>query len=147
MKRHVCRLLPILLLIPLVLVGCGKSGRPRYTIYMVNRTPRDFEGVAVYFDNKLAADKGSLVKGGCASFGYVTLPIPAEAEVRWIDQGAKHAPRVKLEGRVPANPIEMNIYFIIENDESVTVAAVGQSDSDGNFEVTKGIEKLRDKQK
>ena len=145
MKLFVSRSLPIMLLTTLVFVGCGKNSRPRYTIFMVNRTPRDLKGVEVYFDGKMAAQKGPLVKGGCASYSYVSLTIPAEAEVRWIDQDVKHAPMVKLGGRVPDNPVKSNIYFIIENDGSVTVATVREDDLDGNVEVTKGVEKLIDK--
>jgi len=69
------------------LAGCSWVSSPRYFINMVNRTPHNFDGVAVYFDGKMAAEAGHLVKGGLASYGYVTLPIPAEAEVRWDDRG------------------------------------------------------------
>jgi hypothetical protein len=113
---------------------------------MVNRTPRDFDGVRVYFGGEMAAQAGSLVKGGKATYGYVTLPIPEEAEVRWTDQGVKHAPKVKLAGLVPSHPFDVNIYFIIEDDGSVTVKTVACNDLDANVEATKGIEKLRDKQ-
>jgi hypothetical protein len=113
---------------------------------MVNRTPRDLKGVRVYFGGEMAAHAGSLVKGGLASYGYVTLPIPEEAEVRWIDQGVKHAPKIKLAGLVPSNPFDVNIYFIIEDDGSVTVKTVSCDDREGNFDATKGIEKLQDKQ-
>jgi hypothetical protein len=113
---------------------------------MVNRTPRDLDGVDVYFGDKMAAEKGPLVKGGLASYGYVTLPIPEEAQVRWIDQGVRHEPKVKLTGLVPSHPFDVNIYFIIEDDGSVTVKTVSCDDRKGNLEARKGIEKLRDKQ-
>jgi hypothetical protein len=80
----------------------------------------------------MAAMKGHLGRGGLASYGYITLPIPAEAEVRWEDQGVRHAPKVKLEGIVPDNPVDWNIYFIIEKDGSVTVGTAPSSDRAAN---------------
>jgi hypothetical protein len=156
-------------------LGCAKQ-RPGYDIYMVNRTHHDLYGIGVYFEGKMAADAGRLVKGGKATFGFVFLPIPEEAEVRWIDestnrspephiaasdysaeavarlrqwveQGEHHSPKVKLTGIVPPNPAHMNIYFIIEEDASVTVKCLHSADLKGNIELTKGIEKLRDKGK
>jgi hypothetical protein len=110
---------------------------------MLNRTSHVFEGVGVYFDGKMAAMKGHLVSGGLASYGVVTLPIPAAAEVRWDDNGVHHVPKVKLEGRVPNNPIDWNIYFIIEKDGTVTVASVSSDDRAGNQQLQKGLRELR----
>jgi hypothetical protein len=143
---------------------------------MVNRTHRDLYGVAVYFNGRKAAEKGYTVKGGLASVGFVFLPIPEEAEVRWIDEaknsspkpqiakndyspeavarlrqwvehGEHHSPKVKLTGIVPEDPAHMNIYFIIEEDGSVTVKCVRFDDREANMDARKGLEKLRDKAK
>ena len=156
----------------LLTAGCGK-GRPGYHIAMVNRTPRDLWGVDVYFDGRMAAEKGYLPAGGLASYGFVFQPVPQEAEVHWIDEsknpsakpqiaknpeavarlrqwvekGQHNSPKVKLTGIVPNDPAHMNIYFIIEQNGSVTVKCVPSDDLEANINATKGIEKLRDKPK
>jgi hypothetical protein len=56
-----------------------------------------------------------------------------------------HSEKVGLRGVVPDNPNDMNIYFIVEEDRSVTVKVVPFRDIDANVEATKGIEKLRHK--
>ncbi len=132
MKAVVYFLSSAAVLAVLAIPGCGKQ-RPGYHIVMINRTHRDLYGVAVYFDGKMAAEKGYTAKGGLASYGFVFLPIPDDAEVRWIDeaknpsskpqiakndytpeavdrlkrwidQGEHHSPRVKLTGIVPEDP-------------------------------------------
>jgi hypothetical protein len=144
MKTVIWSVAAVAILIALGRMGCRMSS-PRYFIYMVNRTPREFEGVGVYFAGKMAAEKGHMVKGGLASYGYVTLPIPAEAEVRWDDRGVHHAPMIKLQGVVPDHPVGLDLYFIIEEDGSVTVKCVRFDDVDGKVEATNGIQKFRGK--
>ena len=175
MKAVVYFLSSAAVLAVLAIPGCGKQ-RPGYHIVMINRTHRDLYGMAVYFDGKMAAEKGYTAKGGLASYGFVFLPIPDDAEVRWIDeaknpsskpqiakndytpeavdrlkrwidQGEHHSLRVKLTGTVPEDPAHMNIYFIIEEDGTVTVKCVRSDDRAANMEARKGIEKLREKAK
>ncbi len=138
-----CALLAGVLVSVVILNGCGLT-KPRYFIVMVNRTPRHIDGLAVYFDGKMAAAAGHAVPGCVASFGYVALPIPAEAEVRWDDQGVRHARKAKLQGIVPRNPGEANVYFIVEEDGSITVACVDYGDLNAQLAVTEGIKKYRE---
>jgi hypothetical protein len=144
MKTIIWSVAAVAILIALGRMGCRESS-PRYFIYMVNRTPHEFEGVSVYFAGKMAAECGNMVKGGLASYGFVTLPIPAEAQVRWDDRGVHHAPTVKLQGVVPDHPVGLDLYFIIEEDGSVTVKCVRFDDVDGKVEATNGIQKFRGK--
>ncbi len=171
MGNHIRSISAVCLLGLFAIQGCSK--RPvGYHIYMVNRAHADLDGVAVFFNGKPAAEKGYLPKGGLASYGFVFLPIPEQAEVRWIDErknpsppppiaptdyspeavarlrawmdkGEHHSPKVKLTGIVPKEPAHMNIYFIIEDDNSVTVKCVRYDDLDANMEATKGISELR----
>lgn len=124
-----------------LICGCGPftSSRPKYTIYMANRTPRDLDGVCVYYGGRMAASKGILVAGGKATYGPVTLPIPDEAEVRWIDGEVSHAPKVQLSGIVPEVRRDVNIWFIIEDDASITLKVGQEDDIDENVNLGKTL--------
>jgi hypothetical protein len=105
----------------------------------VNKTGRDLVGVCVYFDEVQAADAGGLVKGGLATYGVITLPVPFEADMRWVDNGQPHAVKVKLE-RVP-KPLtdEWTLYFVINKDGTVQPKALKDIDKAGYAELNKGL--------
>lgn len=112
-----------------------------YYIGFMNKTGHDLSGVCVYFGSVEAAAKGGLVVGGCGIFGPVTVPIPAEAEMRWIDGDKSYAVKAKLEGVVPKGfSDDGTIYFVINKDDSVLVKAIKMRGDDDAFrELTKGL--------
>lgn len=128
----------------LVAPGCGRSPAV-YALLMANRTHQEFEAASVYFGKREAAGFGSLPPGGVHGYEHLILPIPPEAEVYWTDRGARKSRTVKLRGVVPDYPNDMNIYFIVENDGSVTVTAVEYRDVEANVKALKGIQELRRK--
>ena len=113
------------------------SMKIKYDICCVNRTGHDLDGVCVYYADAKVAEKGWLVKGGDATEGLIPVPIASEAEVRWDANGAHHAVKVKLEGVVPPDYTYFNLYFIINEDDSVSVKAIKADDIDANAKVTK----------
>lgn len=122
--------------------------RPRYTICMANCTHQDFSNVAVYYREKMAAAAGLLVKGGLATYGILSLPIPEEATVTWRDEkGENHEPSVKLVGVVPPMPKDQTIYFIIEEDASVTVKCLHNKDFEGDLALLQPLIAIRNEQK
>jgi hypothetical protein len=111
--------------------------KTRYYIGFVNKTGHDLDGVCTYYGDTKVAEKGWLVKGGNATEGWVPVPIAPEAEVRWEENSAHHAVKVKLEGVVPPGLDRFTIYFIINADGSVDTKAIKLSDIDANANVTK----------
>jgi hypothetical protein len=117
-------------------VGCGTMlpATPYYYIYMANRTPHDLDDVGVYYGKKMAAEAGRTGKGGYATYGPLTIPVPDEAVVTWSkDIGfhrypPEHSITVKLAGIVPPRPRDMNVWFLIEEDGSVTVKCAHEDD-------------------
>ncbi len=97
----------------------------------------------------MAAEKGILTKGNYASDGPVTMPVPEEAIVTWSrDTGVhryppEHSLKVKLAGIVPERPRDVNIYFIIGIDESVTVKMIPDDDLQGNLAAMAPVEQVR----
>jgi hypothetical protein len=111
--------------------------RTHHDVGFVNRTGHILNGVCVYYATKMAAAAGVLVDGGRATFNFVALPIPAEAEVRWNENGVPHAVKVRLAGVVPHGFVDGTIYFIIQQDGSVSVKPIEPGDIDGNVGVTR----------
>jgi hypothetical protein len=65
----------------------------------------------------------------------LALPIPAEAEVRWDENGVPHAVKVRLEN-VPKG-FDGRIFFTIKSDGTVEVRPVKRGDDKAAFEVVK----------
>jgi hypothetical protein len=105
--------------------------RPQYDIGFMNYTGQRLDDVAIYYGNTEVASGGALVKGGRATYGSVTTPIPSEAEVRW-DEGDKHyAVKAKLEGVIPKSFSDDDIiYFIINTNGTVDVKPIKFGDTD-----------------
>jgi hypothetical protein len=121
-----------------------RVARSSYAIVMANRTHLQLDDVGVYYGEQVAAMKGLLVKGGNAGYGIVTLPVPEEATVTWTEEsGVHHAPKVKLAGIVPPSPRDMDIWFIIEEDGSVTVKCVPANDHDASVSLLKTLVEVR----
>jgi hypothetical protein len=148
MKLLLGILLGVAVLAVAIVIVCtvATSKRPRYYIIMANRTHQQFDDVAVYYGDEIAATKGLLVKGGKAGYGFVTLPVPEEATVTWTEEnGVHHAPKVKLAGIVPPSPRNIDIWFIIEEDGSVTVKSVRDDDRATSQSVGKTLVEVRNK--
>jgi len=95
----------------------------------MNKTGRNLGSVCVYYDNVEAAAAGGLVKGGKATYGAVTLPVPSEAEMRWIDNDQHHSVKVKLTDVVPKRlTYEWTLYFVINADGTVQAKAIKDND-------------------
>jgi hypothetical protein len=141
--------LGVAVLAALILAACtiiAPKG-PRYTICMANRTRHRFDNVWVYYGTEIAAAPGKLLPGGYATYGFVTLPVPEEAVVTWALDGVHYAPKVKLEGIVPRCPRHINIWFIIEEDSSVTVKNVSDADRATNQSLLKTLLDYRETEK
>lgn len=123
----------VLVVLGLVLMRC--KAPTRYYIGMVNKTGRDLNGVAVYYDGQMTAAAGSLVKGGKATCGPFSLSIPIEVEVRWIDQGVSYVPKVKLRDVVSPGFTKGTIYFIIGKDGIVAVKTARKGDIDAHARI------------
>ena len=67
----------------------------------------------------------------------LTLPFPSDAEVRWTENGAPHAVKAKLEGRVPKGYDAGTIFFVIKSDDTVEVKPIKWSDSQGSINLVK----------
>jgi hypothetical protein len=123
--------------------------QPYYYIHMANGTRHDLDNVGVYYGDRMAAEKGILTKGNYATYGPVTMPVPEEAIVTWSrDTGVhryppEHSLKVKMAGIVPPRPRDVNIYFIIEADGTVTVKMVESDDLNANIAATKKVEEIR----
>ncbi len=111
-----------------------------YHIGFVNKTGHDLDGVCVYYGTIEAAAKGGLVKGGRSTEGPVTLPLPSDAEVRWIGNGVRHAVKAKLQGAVPKRlTYHWTLYFVINEDGTVQAKAIKLGDKAAMAELTKGL--------
>jgi hypothetical protein len=118
--------------------ACSRSSmKTRYDICIVNRTGQDLDWVCAYYGNTKVAEPGRLVKGGNATEALITVPVAPEAEVRWDGNGTHHAVKVKLEGVVPRGLRYFNLYFIINEDSSVSVKVIKADDIDANAKVIK----------
>jgi hypothetical protein len=111
--------------------------KTRYDIGFVNKTGHDLDGVCAYYGDTKVAQPSWLGKGDKATEGWVPMPIPSEAEVRWEENGTHHAVKDKLEGVVTPGLDRFTLYFIIKADGSVDVKAIKLSDIDANANVTK----------
>src|SRR5262245_60011159 len=100
-----------------------------YYIGYVNKTGRDLSGVVVYYGNLEVGGAGRLVKGGTATEGVITLPIPSEAEVRWIEGVKAHSVKVPLRGVVPRRlTTEWTLHFVINSNGTVQAMAIKDDD-------------------
>lgn len=120
--------------------------RPRYTIVVANRTHHTLEDVWVYYGVKIAAAPGHIVPGGRKTYAIVTLPMPEEATVTWVEESVKHAPKVNPLGTVPLCPIDLHVWFIINDDASVEVAVVRDGDRDAHIALSKTLLPYREQQ-
>jgi hypothetical protein len=115
----------------LLLSACA-YGRMYYYIGFINKTGQDLDGVCVYYGEKEAAAAGGLVKTGLATDGPVTLPFPAEAEVRWIENGERHAVKTKLKDVIPKGFTEDEdgtVYFVINQDHTIQAKLIRRGNS------------------
>jgi hypothetical protein len=68
---------------------------------------------------------------------FLTSTVPAEAQVRWTQDG-DHTAAVKLEGVVPKGFADGVIYFVFTNNNNILVRPVKSIDSQGAIDaVTK----------
>jgi hypothetical protein len=124
----------VLALLALALAVRG-GRRPRYIIGMLNETGHTLDRVGVYYGRRMAAAGGRLVPGGYATFGFVTMPIPPAAELRWLQNGVEHAAQVKLLGIVPPGFTDGNVYFIFKVDGSLDVKTAKSHDREANNQI------------
>jgi hypothetical protein len=111
-----------------------------YYIGFLNKTGRDLDVVRVYYGEVEAAGMGSMVKGGKVTEGVIALPVPSEADVRWIDSGQPHSVKIELTRVVPKRLTgDWTLYFVINQDGTVKAKALKDSDEAGFAELIKGL--------
>src|SRR5882724_9879473 len=81
----------------LMMSACAQILPKEYYIGFLNKTGHRLDGVGLYYGDKETAAKGVLVSGGRATYGSLTIAIPSEAEVRWVENGEQHATKAKLD--------------------------------------------------
>ncbi|HTS18800.1 MAG TPA: hypothetical protein VMP11_14595 [Verrucomicrobiae bacterium] len=114
----------------------GLRPKGEYRLGVVNKTGHDLGGVSVsYGDQKVGAIGDLLARVRVDYSDPLTLPIPAEAELRWTENSASHAVKAKLEG-VPKG-FEGRIFFVIKGDGNVEVHPVKKGDDKSAFELVK----------
>jgi len=119
-----------------VMKGLRPEGEYRFAF--VNRTGHELQAVTVYYGGKKTGTGGNVLARSQANFTYsdpLTMPCPAEAELRWIEDGTPHTVKVKLEG-VPKG-FEGRIFFVIKADDTVQVHPVKNGDDKSAFELVK----------
>jgi hypothetical protein len=120
--------------IPLIHAG------PEYYIGYVNKTGRDLSGVSVYYGNLEAGGKARLVRAGTATEGIITLPVPSEAEMHWVDGEKTNAVKVLLRGVVPKRlTTDWTLYFVINSNGTVQAKAIKDDDEVAKDELWKGL--------
>jgi hypothetical protein len=112
----------------------------QYDIGFMNYTGHRLDDVDIYYGDARVATAGSLVKGGRATWGSVTVPIPSEAEVRWGEGDKHYAVKAKLEGVVPKGfGDDGTIYFIINTNGTVDVKPIKFGDHDAVFKLEEPV--------
>ncbi len=117
-----------------------KGLRPagEYRFGFVNKTGHELQAVTVFYDDQKAATGGDVLARSQANFTYsdpLTTARPAEAELRWTEDGVPHAVKVKL-ADVPKE-FEGRIFFVIKADNTVEVHPVKNGDDKAAFKVVK----------
>jgi hypothetical protein len=73
----------------------------------------------------------------------VTLPFPAEAEVRWIENGERHAIKAGLKDVIPKGFTENGtVYFVINTNHTIQAKVIrrgNSADSAWMDELMKGL--------
>jgi hypothetical protein len=124
----------------LTLVRCSCAADPgvEYDIGFLNKTGHNLDEVSAYSSNKLWALPTPLAAGGNVTEGAVTMPIPAEAEVRIIDHGKQKSVMVSIND-VPKDFQDGTIYFVFNRDGTVQAKALKEDDDAGYAELIKGL--------
>lgn len=109
-----------------------------YQFAFVNRTGHELKSVGVYYgEQKVGASDYVLAKSQ-ANFTYsdqLTTPCPKEAELRWLEDGAPHTAKVKLDD--VQKGFEGRIFFAIKEDDTVEVHPVKNGDDKAAFDLLK----------
>jgi len=119
-----------------------KGLRPEgeYRLGFVNKTGHDLQAVSVYYGDQKAGTGNDIPARARANFSYsdaLTMPCPAEAELRWTEDGTPHAVKVKLEGAVPKGYAAGTIFFVIKSEDTIEVKPIKWSDSQGSINLVK----------
>jgi len=120
----------------LPMTGCAQTKRdsgynPEYHIGFLNKTGHDLDEVSLYdTNNKVWGLPAPLVAGGQATQGWITPPIPLEAEVRVVDKGEHKTIKVSLKDVPKKGFHDGIIYFVINADYTVDVKPIKSADSD-----------------
>jgi hypothetical protein len=127
----------------LVMSGCAQlptRAGTEYDIGFVNKTGRELMPVDVYYGNVELMGPRGLVKGATTTEGGVTLPVPPEVEVRWVDSGQSHSVKLKIEDKVRKRLTdEWTLYFVFNQDGTVQAKALKDNDEAGYAELIKGV--------
>jgi hypothetical protein len=125
----------------LVINACAQTPmKGEYYVGFMNKTGHLLDAVSVYYGGTQAAAVGGMVKCGMATDGPLTLPIPSEVEVRWIDASEPHVVKVKIGGVLLKRLTDdWTLYFIISSNATVQAKAVRIDDRAAMKELEKGL--------
>src|SRR6266568_4738519 len=82
--------------------GCDKLAKPtmqtpfRYYVTYLNKTGHEIYDVRLYYGEKQIGGAGTMVVGADKTEGEIDVAIPAEAEIRWQENGESQAAKAKL---------------------------------------------------
>lgn len=112
-----------------------------YYIGFINKTGRELPRVDIYYGNVEVMGTGrGLVKGGTATEGVVTLPVPPDVDVRWVDRGQSNSVKLKIEDKVRKRLTdEWTLYFVFNADGTVQARALKDTDKAGYADLIKGV--------
>jgi hypothetical protein len=127
----------------LTINGCAQlpmRADTEYYIGFINKTGRELSHVDVYYGNVELMGPRGLVKSASTTEGVITLPVPPEVEVRWVDNGQPHSVKLKTEDAVRKRlTFDWTLYFVFNQDGTVQAKALKDTDEAGYAELTKGL--------
>ena len=117
-----------------------KGLRPEgeYRFGFVNKTGHELHAITLFCGDQKAATGGDVLARSQANLTYsdpLTMPRPAEAELRWTENGMPHSVKVKL-ADVPKG-FDGRIFFVIKGNDIVEVHPVKNGDDKAAFKLFK----------
>jgi hypothetical protein len=111
-----------------------------YQVGFVNKTGRDLTMLRLSYDGADVAVAAILVKGGRSTDGMITLPVPPEVEIQWIDGEKHHSEKLKIEDAVRKQiGSDWTLYFVFNQNGTVQAKAIRYGDKTAYNEMVKGL--------
>jgi hypothetical protein len=138
-------LLEFAFLATLILLGCDKppsqpaGARYLYYVRYLNKTGHEINGVRLFYGDKEVASARTLVVGADSSEGEFDVAVPAEAEIKWLENGTPRSAKTKLVDAVPADFRRGDLVFVINPDGTVRASALSPGDTAGLAGLKRGL--------